>query len=64
MTDNKLKPCPFCGGKRVHFDRAWASQVILIYCPDCTAIVSFGANKRDTYVYSEKAWNRRVDNDR
>ena len=62
MERNELKPCPFCGGVKAHFDSSWASSVILIYCPDCTAVVSFGGNKRDTYKYSKEAWNRRADN--
>lgn len=55
----KLRECPFCGGNRVHFDTAWASSVVLIYCPDCTAIVSFKDNKRDTYKRAADAWNTR-----
>lgn len=62
MGNRELKPCPFCGGNRVHFDTSWASTVILIYCPDCTAVVSYGNNKRDTYKYSTEAWNRRAEN--
>ena len=56
-----LKPCPFCGGDRIHFDKSWASSVILIYCPDCSAVVSFGSNKRDTFKHSAEKWNKRAD---
>jgi len=59
----KLKPCPFCGGNNVKFDYAWCSTVPLIYCPDCTAVVSFGGNKRDTKKYSAEAWNRRAEDE-
>ena len=59
MRKYNLKPCPFCGGERVKFDRPWVSEITLIYCPDCTAVVSFGDNKRDSLAYSERAWNRR-----
>jgi hypothetical protein len=61
-VDTELKPCPFCNGKRVHFDKAWVSSAVLIYCPDCTAVVSFGNNKRDTYKKSLENWNRRAEN--
>ena len=59
MENRELKPCPFCGGDEVRFTQSWASSVVLIYCPTCTAVVSFGGNKRDTYKYSAEAWNRR-----
>ena len=63
MEHNELKPCPFCASKRVHFDKSWVNSVVLIYCPDCTAVVSFGGNKRDTYKYSKDAWNSRTENE-
>ena len=56
----ELKCCPFCGGDKVHFDTSWASSVILIYCPDCSAVVSFGNNKRNTYKFSAEAYNKRT----
>lgn len=60
---DELRPCPFCGGNKVRFDSAWGSSVVLIYCPDCTAVISFAGNKRDTYKYSREAYNRRSDNE-
>lgn len=63
MAHEALKPCPFCGSKRVHFDKSWASSVILIYCPGCTAVVSFGNNKRDTFKKATEQWNQRAKDD-
>ena len=60
----ELKPCPFCGGERVRFDRAFMSTVPLIYCPDCTAVISFGANKRDTLKKSAELYNTRTPKER
>ena len=60
MSNITLKNCPFCGGDKVKFDHAWCSTVPLIYCPECSAVVSFADNKRDTYKYSAEHWNRRI----
>lgn len=64
MKQHEMKPCPFCGGKEVKFDHSFWSTIPLIYCPNCTAVVSFAGNKRDTYKYSAEAWNRRAENDK
>lgn len=56
----RLRPCPFCGSDNVKFDWSMWSNVPLIVCKDCSAVVSFGANKRDSQKKSAELWNRRV----
>lgn len=55
----ELQPCPFCGGKNIYLDKAFINSVPLIYCPDCTAVVSFGKNKRDSFKKSAELYNTR-----
>ena len=63
MTD-KLKPCPFCGGKAVIDIRMGNKFVTAIHKRNCLS-------KPDTWLHSSKPlniqiklWNRRADNDR
>ena len=57
MTKEKLKPCPFCGGRGQHkdgFSDGWSFDYV--ECFDC------GARTNEFYGGSSKAieaWNRR-----
>ena len=53
--NNKLKSCPFCGGKAILFEShtfAWT-----IECKDCE--VGIGHDDKETVI---KIWNRRTFN--
>jgi len=56
----KLKPCPFCGGKAEVVDYGLTGKLKVVQCSDC------GARTRvfDPYIkFGEsgiEAWNRRV----
>lgn len=54
MTD-KLKPCPFCGGKNIYMftdimSRWW------VFCKDCDV----QAGRHETKEQAVDAWNRRA----
>lgn len=55
MTDEKLKPCPFCGGK------ATINGITLVYikCTKC-GVETVGYREEDEAI---EAWNRRVNDD-
>ncbi len=52
--DNKLKPCPFCGGKAIQSDCGYGLQQIL--CCDCGAHSGFFP----TILLARAAWNKQV----
>ena len=58
MSD--LKPCPFCGSKRVEIRRFWFHPDDLlkhcVYCPDCDS----PSCDSDTAEEAASKWNRRV----
>ena len=55
MTDDKLKPCPFCGGK------AMINGITLVYikCTKC-GVETVGYREEDEAI---TAWNRRAKDD-
>ncbi|WP_294482267.1 Lar family restriction alleviation protein [uncultured Ruminococcus sp.] len=56
MSDTKVKPCPFCGGKsRVH-------QYLGKRYARCNKCKSYSA-PYDTEEQAREAWNRRATND-
>ncbi len=50
--ENKLKPCPFCGGKARHFE----CLEYVVKCLDCDAEGPI----RETVEAAIEAWNRRA----
>lgn len=54
---NELKPCPFCGSKKVAYARSFVG-IYMIKCFGCGTIVSF-AGKEEKDEASE-AWNTRA----
>lgn len=62
MAEEKLKPCPFCGGKAKiieEYDCLAGINVYFIECCDCEATFLNGnVNKIKEIV----KWNRRVNN--
>lgn len=54
MTEIKLKPCPFCGGK-AEFVR-FTSGFVKVRCKKCDALAGEGSTRWD----ASGAWNTRV----
>lgn len=72
--ENKLKPCPFCGGNRIRVKEGisdkyikFTEPVVIVGCVDCNATVgAFRVNYKyyeNTNARTEaiKAWNRRTE---
>lgn len=63
MNNNKLKPCPFCGGK-VHFEDISTPEetYFMIQCDNkqCSAAVCFG-DLSETKEQATESWNRRTE---
>ena len=64
MKENKLKPCPFCGGDARVFEAHDNMQrkIYGVACVDCIAIVSFNGGTKEQEAI--EAWNRRVNYER
>ena len=66
MTD-KLKPCPFCGGK-AGFIQDDALGLYAVRCKECGSGTvyqfDFGAGLQASKQKSSDVWNGRADNDR
>lgn len=61
MTENELKPCPFCGREDIHAKivKYEGCDVDIVFCMNCGAQV--WAFNNDAAM---KKWNRRPDDDR
>lgn len=57
MSEIKLKPCPFCGGKAESFQDYMGWFVVQCKC-------GIGTLHYSTLEAAVKAWNRRTPNDR
>lgn len=55
MSEEELKPCPYCGGEAVYYDTYRFS----VHCLDCKASTAYWNGKE----YAIVAWNRRVIDD-
>jgi Lar family restriction alleviation protein len=62
MTNEKLKPCPFCGckAKILHIPCMDNVDVFQIFCKECMAMVKAFKNLAEAV----EAWNRRVNDGR
>ena len=49
----KLKPCPFCGGKNI---RVWNTSTHWVSCDDCLASTACALTEEEAVRY----WNRRA----
>lgn len=58
MNENKLKPCPFCGGKPVIY-KSMLDRTVLVMCSECGATLPSGFSEKTAI----KAWNRRANDD-
>ena len=56
-TSDGLKPCPFCGSRRVYRHRVLSENTNLIYCMDCGVTTPDFHDVKD----AEKIWNRRAE---
>ena len=53
----KLKPCPFCGGKNI---RVWNTRTHWVSCDDCLVSTSCVPTEKEAV----ERWNRRVNDDK
>ena len=54
----KIKPCPFCGGK-VKKVIAPLMQTVMFICPDCGADVCFYGGEHEPMA--TERWNQRIE---
>lgn len=63
---NKIKPCPFCGGKAVPYmfngNYGYTSDRYGIECTHCGATIEMSSGYANLSETVAKAWNRRVNN--
>lgn len=52
----KLKPCPFCGGKNI---RIWKIRAPFVSCDDCRASTGGALTKKEAV----ELWNRRANDE-
>lgn len=55
--NDKLKPCPFCGGEKVRFAYLGTTESHAICCENCGA----ESNEFDTEEEAIEAWNTRAE---
>ena len=63
MSEIKLNPCPFCGGKAIFKnEQFYGCNAVIVICDDCKAQSAYFIG---AYLYDQaaKAWNRRTAND-
>lgn len=63
QMNEKLKPCPFCGGK-AHLDKdRWGYYQEIYYKVECANLLNCGAETQRYRAKSDaiKVWNRRAD---
>ena len=61
MTEPKLKPCPFCGGKDVYPDTDGCMTWVI--CISCGSRGKRFFNGREALKKASDAWNRRANDD-
>ncbi len=61
--ENKLKPCPFCGGEAKmleEYDVMIGKTYYFVECTECTGTIFSGEINEKEAI---EAWNRRVNDD-
>lgn len=54
---NKLKPCPFCGGRAEYVRNFWRDGEWAVMCVGCHVTSSTSYEKKAT---ARKVWNKRI----
>ena len=56
----ELKPCPFCGGRRIVYARGLNTEIQGILCLNCKVKVKFPIEmkRRETFGENEQKWNQ------
>lgn len=57
MTEQKLKPCPFCGNTDIGINRKPYSMLHYSFCDECGTTGPLGLGEKDAI----KKWNTRVE---
>lgn len=61
MNEKELKPCPFCGERSAHLDKAYSYFCdTVIYCENCDIVFALD-DVNTTEEQLTEAWNRRFD---
>lgn len=66
MMENKLKPCPFCGGipTMISNQQNFDSTSVKIVCGLCLASIQrHHSNEKKAVTLAVMSWNRRVNDD-
>ena len=63
MMKDKLKPCPFCGGKADLVNYGLTSRLKIVQCLDCGARTRVFDPEVKRGESACDAWNRRAKND-
>ena len=60
---DKLKPCPFCGGRAEVWETSWGGRIIK--CQGCKVLFALqGVGNADIDDRIREAWNRRINNEK
>lgn len=58
--EEKLKPCPFCGGEAELTNVAIIPNAITVRCKECNCNVNWFCKEQEAI----EAWNRRISNEK
>ena len=65
MTVSMLRPCPFCGSRKLagYFEMLNGAHTYMIHCEKCKAMITFD-NDEDTLIIDiDNRYNRRFGDD-
>jgi len=60
MSEEKLKPCPFCGGEKVYLVECWSSEAPYKSWRGCCRTCDSCGEMKGRKTAAIKAWNRRA----